>query len=113
MIAKATFPHRGRMQAQGGRGRGIQESESWAQQEPLAAIDGHNLLDALCQKLAPADRDLREQAFAQAHGFVDESLRAGGIGPTKQTFPRGKISAKNGRVDIEVHKGLAFVATPG
>lgn len=112
MIAKIEAAHRGRFQAQGGRGRGLQQSQPWAQPEPLTAVDGHSLLNTLWGNLGKSDQDLRQEGFTQAHGFIQTSQEAGGSGPTMKTFPRGKISSTDGRVDVEVKKGLAFVANP-
>ena len=112
MIAKAELDHRGRLQAQGGRGRGLQESEAWGQSEPITAVDGHALLDTLWRKLGKSDQELRQQGFAQAHGFIQTALEVGGVGPIVKTYPKGKLRAIDGRVDVEVKKGLAFVAGP-
>jgi hypothetical protein len=109
LIAKAGFPHRGRFQAQGGKGRGLQASENWAQDDPLTAVDGHFLLTTLHDKLDPADGFVREAAFAEAHQYIDAAAAANGIGPTKKTFPKRGVRSTDPRVDIEVNSGLAFV----
>jgi hypothetical protein len=98
--------HRGRVQAQGG---GTQESEAWAQDEPLPAREGHSKLDTLRDWLSASEQQMRSDAFQEAHAFVDTAAAAGGAGAnTKKSFPR--LSRRDHRrVDIEVHKGLAFV----
>lgn len=108
----ADAAHRGRFQAQGGKGRGLQESESWAQELPLTAVDAHALLNKLRDRLSVADQQLRQTAFVQAHEYIDSALAAGGVGPIKKTFPRGNLRKVDGRVDVEVIKGLAFVPEP-
>jgi hypothetical protein len=109
LAAKADAPHRGRFQAQGGKGKGLQESESWAQDVPLTAADGHVILTRLHDKLGVADQQLRQAAFVQAHAYIDSAMAVGSVGPMKKTFPRGKLRKVDGRVDVEVIKGLAFV----
>jgi hypothetical protein len=112
LAADADAPHRGRFQAQGGKGRGLQESESWAQGDPLTAVEGHALLGKLHDKLSVADQQLRQSGFDQAHAYINSALAVGGVGPIKKTFPRGKLRKVDGRVDLEVIKGLAFVREP-
>ena len=100
--------HRGRFQAQGG---GIEESEAWAQSLPLPASDAYNLLKRLKGKLTGAEFGMRERAFEKAEQYVHEASRNGGIrGLMKASFPQPPRSDQR-RVDIEVSKGLAFVAT--
>jgi len=94
----------------------MQESEKWNQPKPLAAVDGHRLLDDLREKIAPTEAAIRADAFVDAHGFIEEARAVGGAPqdkryPLKKTFrvfpdPRGR---RDRRVDIEVHAGLAFV----
>lgn len=112
MIAKVDAKHRGRFQAQGGKGRGLQESESWSQEEPLTAVEGHALLRKLHDKLTITDQQLRQTAFVEAHAYIGNALAVGGVGPIKKTFPRGKLRKTDPRVDLEVIKGLAFVPVP-
>lgn len=60
-------------------------------------------------KLGPRERALRDTAFAQANTFIERAAFAGGItAPVSKTFP--PLPDRDGRrVDIEVHKGRAFV----
>ncbi|MEM0992399.1 MAG: hypothetical protein AAGI49_05145 [Bacteroidota bacterium] len=51
-MSKKKKKHRGRWQAQGG---GLEESESWAQDEPLSKEDGQRLLNQLKEKLSKQD----------------------------------------------------------
>lgn len=112
MIAQSEFPHRGRFQAQGGRDDGIEESEPWAQADPLIASDGHRLLNALYEKLIPSDQRLRQNGFDQLRQFINAVLLTRcGHGPIKKSFPR-KPNPNNERVDLEISKGLAFVPEP-
>jgi hypothetical protein len=98
--------HRGRLQAQGGE---IEESESWAQDTPLLLSHGHQKLNDLHGRLQPAEQRYREEAFAEARAYVDRVAEAGGARPgTSKSFPL-RPRRDHRRVDIEVHKGLAFV----
>lgn len=101
--------NRGRVQAQGG---GIEESVSWAQENPPTGDEGHGNLEQLHGMLTPAEQEYREEGFAQAHMFVTQAESQGGVdasmGMISKTFPR-KPRRDHRRVDIEVHTGKAFV----
>ncbi len=97
--------HRGRFQAQGG---GIEESEPWNQAFPLVAPVAHDLLTRLGSKIPVREAEIRRQAFNKAHEFIDKCASAGGIGPTKQSWPKPSRTDSR-RVDIEVNNGIAFV----
>ena len=100
-MAKQT--HRGRLQAQGG---GIEESESWAQEEPLTKQQGLSLLRRLRERLRPGDRELRERPFEEAERFIEQS--EGGVdAPVRRSFRNRKT--RDVRVDIEVWGGTAFI----
>jgi hypothetical protein len=105
MMPKSDEPeHRGRFQAQSDY---LEESEGWAQKDPLMASDGHRLLTVLENRLEGEERRIREDCFKKAHRFIDNA-GPGGVGPTTKGFPvRGRRDGS--RVDIEVKKGLAFV----
>src|SRR4051812_27493030 len=93
--------HRGRFQAQSDY---LEESERWAQGEPLTKKDGHRLLTALENRLDDKERRIREDCFRRAHRFID-NIGPGGIGPTSKSFPvRGRHDGS--RVDIEVSDPL-------
>ena len=99
--------HRGRFQAQGA---GVEESERWAQDDPLSAGSARRLLEALELKLTPRELFLREQAFTEARQFVDRAETAGGVGVTRKSYPQ--VPRRDSRrVDIEVSAGRAFVRT--
>jgi hypothetical protein len=112
LIAAADPEHRGRFQAQGGRGKGLEESEAWAQPTALLAADGRILLTTLQDRIANPEAEIRKDAFAQAFGFIDIAEAAGGIGPIKKSFPRGRLRRTDPRVDVEVQKGIAFTPPP-
>jgi hypothetical protein len=98
--------NRGRLQAQGG---GVEESETWAQDAPLPLPDGHKKLERLREKLRPAEQRMRTEAFTEATQFIDHVATIGGAeAGTKKSFPQ-KARRDHRRVDIEVHKGKAFV----
>ncbi|MEM9888804.1 MAG: hypothetical protein AAF849_23110 [Bacteroidota bacterium] len=94
--------HRGRWQAQGG---GLEESESWAQDEPLSKEDGLKLLNKLKEKISDKEREKREKLFEQAERFVEN---AQGVQATKiKSF--ADAEDKRIRVDLEIRSGWAFV----
>jgi len=97
--------HRGRFQAQG---PGLESSEPWSEIAPLAALMAHHLLSALQANIPPREATLRMDGFHKAHRFIDGCAKNGGVGATKQSWP--KPSRKDSRrVDIEVQKGIAFI----
>ena len=97
--------HRGGFQAQGGH---VEESEPWDEPKPLAALSGRHLLHRLQQKLTFREAAIRDEAFRKAHRFIDGCASRGGVGPTKQSWP--KPSRRDSRrVDIEVQSGIAFI----
>lgn len=101
------WKHRGRVQAQGG---GVEESVPWKELEPPTESMGHKMLDQLWGTLVPAERQYRELVFEQAHRFVTQAAGGGGVSsPTRKTFLVRPITPEKRRVDIEVHKGRAFV----
>ena len=96
--------HRGRFQAQG---EGIEESESWSQDEPLTKSDGLNLLDRLKNKLSAKDLDKRRKAFEKTERFI--SGAQGGVdAPKKKSFYDDK-QRRDIRVDVEILSGKAFI----
>ena len=98
-------PHRGRIQAQGG---GIEESERWAQDEPLTLVEGLTLESNVRRKLTPAERAARQAAFKEARDFMARAHANGGVpSVVMQTYP--VVGDLDRRVDLEVRKGLAFV----
>ena len=96
--------HRGRFQAQGD---GLEESESWNQDEPLTKKGGLSLLNKLKSKLSSKDRKMRELQFEDAERFI-KGVKGGIRSPERKTFQDRKT--KDVRVDIEVWSGFAFVA---
>ena len=94
--------HRGRIQAQGG---GLEESESWSQEEPLTKEEGLGLLDRLWKKLGPEDQELRKKPFEDAERFI-KNVEGGVDAPIRKTFRNKKT--KDVRVDIDVWSGTAF-----
>lgn len=100
-----SLEHRGRFQAQG---RGVEESESWAQEKPLSVSKGLGLLGKLIGKLKPKDYERRKKPFKKAQAFVVEAGENGGVFAHLGRSFRVKGS-KDERVDIEVLGGKAFV----
>ncbi len=98
--------NRGRFQAQG---RKLEESESWAQTEPLYLDQSNALLMGLKEKIPPFERIKREKAFAACEEFMQRASQNGGIEivgtPVRKSFIRNETE----RVDLEVLKGKAFL----
>lgn len=65
------------------------------------------MLEELRARLTSKEREAREQAFEQAHRFIDNAARVGGVGPTTRSYPQPPRKDQR-RVDIEVIKGIAF-----
>jgi thiamine kinase-like enzyme len=94
--------HRGRIQAQG---KNLEESVTWAQDEPLSKKDGLTLLELLKSKLSGKEQKAREKQFAQAKRFI-ENVQNGEDAPSDTSFLNRKT--KHERIDIEVWSGTAF-----
>lgn len=100
--------HRGRFQAQGSS---LEESEPWAQELAFLYSEGVSLLSALEKKISTNDRFLRVLAFKQCRRCIDEASKNNGICVVDMGHPFIKSFPKNHkeRVDLEVHKGIAFI----
>ena len=98
--------NRGRFQAQG---QHLEESEAWAQDEPLYSDQAKIKLTVLKEKLSPFERKKREKAFEKCEDFIVDACKIGGIviidKPVIKTYP----GRSKERVDIEVIKGEAFL----
>ncbi len=98
------FEHRGRFQAQS---EYLEESERWARDDPPIAQEGHDLLAVLENRLDRFEREIRQDAFLKAHRFINNA-GPDGVGVTSKSYPvRGRKDGS--RVDIMVHKGIAFI----
>jgi hypothetical protein len=97
-----TKPHRGRIQAQG---ENLEESVTWAQDEPLSKKDGLKLLELLKSKLSKKELKDREKQFKQAERFI-ENVQDGANAPSTISFKN--LKTKKERIDIEVWCGTAF-----
>lgn len=97
--------HRGRIQAQG---ENLEESESWAQNEPLTKKEGLNMLERLMNKLSKKDKDKRLKACKKAAKYIETAAENGGISATVSKTFYVKDTPKE-RIDIEVRQGIAFV----
>lgn len=60
--------HRGRIQAQGDK---LEESESWAQNEPLTKKEGLSLLEKLKNKIPKKEAEIRKKPFKKAERFIN------------------------------------------
>ncbi len=103
-MSSEKLKHRGRFQAQGG---GLEESENWAQEEPLSLKSALSLLLKLKNKLSPTERTEREKSFIKADKFIKTAATNGGVfARISRTFlVKG---SRDKRVDIEVLSGKAF-----
>jgi hypothetical protein len=103
---KYFMENRGRFQAQG---RILEESESWAQDESIYHCEGKVLITNLKTKLSPRDFEIRKLAFKQCEEYVDRANKNGGVsGFFTKSFPKNFKE----RVDLEVHRGVAFKTKP-
>ncbi|MBN8823220.1 MULTISPECIES: hypothetical protein [unclassified Spirosoma] len=99
--------NRGRFQAQG---QHLEESESWAQEEPLYSDQAKSKLLNLKEKLSSPERKKREKAFTQCQVAITRACENGGIlvdgnRPYIKSYPGNDKE----RVDVEVWKGKAFL----
>ena len=98
--------NRGRFQAQG---RILEESESWAQDNIMHYCEGKILITNLKTKLSPKDLKIRIPAFKLCEDYIDRANKNGGVrGFFSKSFPKNYKE----RVDLEVHKGVAFQTKP-
>jgi hypothetical protein len=100
--------HRGRFQAQGKR---LEESESWAKDLPLNYNEGLQLLVNLENKIPRKDLLIRSLGFKQCRRCIENASKNNGINVLEMGKPFIKSFPKNyqERVDLEVHKGIAFI----
>jgi hypothetical protein len=72
----------------------------------FTALDGHVRLNRLEQRLSGRERDLRANAFARMHNWIDRVAAVGGLdGPYGKSIP----GQSGSRVDVEISRGRAFV----
>lgn len=96
--------HRGRFQAQGG---GVEESESWSQDQPLSKSQGLQLLARLKARLPAKARGQRKKAFRQAERYIQQA--EGGIDAHKLKSFYDDKKDRSIRVDLEILSGRAFI----
>lgn len=96
--------HRGRFQAQGD---GLEESETWSQDEPLTKDDALNLLAKLRKKLTSKEFEKRKRSFKKVEQYV-KSAEDGIDAVKKKSFYDDK-KQRHIRVDVEILGGKAFV----
>lgn len=99
--------NRGRFQAQGKK---LEESEPWAQSDPLYIDQGLSLLTRLKEKIPPFERIKREKAFFECHKFIERASLNGGIVVIDKPMRKSFLKNETERVDLEVLKGKAFLA---
>ena len=61
--------HRGRIQAQGDN---VEESESWAQNNPPTKKEGFSMIERLKSLLSKREAQKRERAFGKAKKFIEQ-----------------------------------------
>ncbi|MCW5258818.1 transglutaminase family protein [Verminephrobacter eiseniae] len=106
--------HRGRFQAQGGKGgrSGVhaEESTKWGQAEPLTKQQALVLVEQLEEKLTRRQWKVREDGFLQLKAFI-KGRPAGGVCKkdwSHESFPKPNKNERGIRVDVEVWAGQAF-----
>lgn len=98
--------NRGRFQAQG---QVLEQSEKWAQDDPIYHCEAKELIEKLKKKLKKRELEIRKKAFKQCENYVDRAQKNGGINAfISISFPKNYKE----RVDIEIRKGLAFKTKP-
>jgi hypothetical protein len=99
--------HRGRLQVQGSDMR-HEVSFPWARDTPMTKAEALAGLESLRGQITESERKEREQAFAQAQGFIERFL--GNCPPKVSQSFKGQRQKKHKdtRVDIEVISGVAF-----
>lgn len=99
--------HRGRLQIQG---RDLRQESSWpwTQSTPPKKTVALAELAILWNQLSRREQQLRTQAYTQVQNFIQRGPHYAG---KPWTFQNPNLPAKNrdARIDIEIHKGMAFV----
>jgi hypothetical protein len=99
--------HRGRLQIQG---KDLRQEVfwPWAQSTPPKKTTALAELTILWNQLSRREQQLRTKAYTQAQGFIQRGPHYVG---RPWTFQNPNLPTKNGdaRIDIEIHKGIAFV----
>ncbi len=98
--------NRGRIQAQG---ENLEQSESWAQDEPPTKKDGLSMLDKLKNKIPKFEAKKRDKAFAKAQKYIEQASKNGGLNASSFASFKVKGNPKE-RIDIEVRTGVAFIS---
>lgn len=107
-IPRTTAPeHRGRLQVQGG---GVELSFPWTRPVPMTKVEGLAGLALLKGQLSRTQLAERDEAFVDAADFITTTLHT--CPPdVRRTFQNRGVRQRRGdeRVDIEIHRGVAFV----
>ncbi len=103
--------HGGRIQAQGNN---VEKSRRWDQATPLLASTGFGHLESLKNEIGQRETKLREKGFAQARQFIERMLANGGTSHAPPVIMKSYPMPPQGprRIDIEVHRGVAFAPNP-
>lgn len=99
--------NRGRLQAQG---KGLEKSSPWATNDNITKMIGGNHLNTLRNSLTPSELSERTNAIEKVRQVI-LSAPLYGISPMKKSYPNSLLD-KSVRIDIEIHKGVAFIDTP-
>jgi hypothetical protein len=101
--------HRGRIQAQGGRGAVAAElSVKWELVNPLTKTEAYALVDQLAAMLTTRQFEIRATAFDQMRSLIASMPVSGVCSPFSRSKPQPPL-ADGVRVDIEVNAGQALV----
>jgi|GEM_PF-2164706 len=100
--------HSGRFQVQG---KNLEDFNSWAQDLPLLATTGMQLLENLHGRLRINDARIRSKGFARCRRFIATARENGGVNISYLGKPLIKSFPKNftERLDLEVYFGVAFI----
>ncbi|MGE3433671.1 MAG: transglutaminase family protein [Ramlibacter sp.] len=101
--------HRGRFQAQGGRGAlAVEKSVKWELPNPLTKADAFRLIDELMSQLTTRQLEVRATGFAEMKARIAALDSSGVCARWTPSFPKEGLP-DGVRADIEVTAGQAFV----
>jgi hypothetical protein len=96
--------NRGRLQAQGGT---TEKSSPWATPDDITKVIGINHLNDLTGQLTQNELSERVNAINKVRNIITNAPTYG-LSPMKKSYPNS-IHNREVRIDIEIHKGVAFI----
>lgn len=99
--------HRGRIQVQWSLFK-KDISRSWTRSTPSSVSEGLAILDDLWATLSRREQRQLNQGFAKARTWIENCSPGGCAPPGKNRFINRGVNPSVARVDVEIHRGLAF-----